>query len=118
MRILVDENLPVRFFKELFGEFDVQTVNDLGWSGIKNGELMKRIEGNFDLFITADKNIQYQQNLDDRTFSIVEVFTNRLPLLKDWSERILETIRSVSGNEYKRIGPEQAASRNPDKPVS
>lgn len=66
MRILVDENLPVRFFKELLCEFEVQTVNDLDWSGIKNGELMKRIEGNFDLIITADKNVPYQQNLDDR----------------------------------------------------
>ncbi len=106
MRILVDENLPVRFFSRLLAEFDVRTVKDLGWEGIKNGELIKRIEGEFDLFITADKNIQYQQRLTERTFAIIEVFTNRLPLLSEWEAKILESIRSVHGNEYKKIGPE------------
>lgn len=112
MRILVDENLPAKFFAELCSEFDIKTVNDLGWSGVKNGELIKRIEGNFDLFIAGDKNLQYQQNLIDRFFAIVEVFTNRLPQLRDWSERILEAIRSITGNEYRKIEPGQNPSGN------
>lgn len=112
MRILVDENLPVRFFSELLGKFDTRTVRDLGWSGIKNGELLKRVEGEFDVFVTADKNIRYQQHLSDRSFAIVEIFTNRLPNLREWSDEILDGIRSSSGNDYVRIGPEQDGADN------
>lgn len=116
MRVLVDENLPVQFFSKLLCEFETRTVRDLGWSGIKNGELLKRVEGAFDVLITADKNIRYQQSLTDRSFAIVEIFTNRLPKLREWSKAIREGIRSISGNEYVRIGPEpdgagSAASR-------
>lgn len=107
MRVLVDENLPARFFHDLLGEFDTRTVKDLGWSGIKNGELLRRVEGDFDVFVTADKNIRYQQKLGDRSFAIVEVFTIRLPTLREWSEAILIGIRSITGNEYVRVGPEQ-----------
>lgn len=107
MRVLVDENLPVRFFSELLAEFDTRTVKDLGWSGIKNGELLRRIEGKFDVFVTADKNIRYQQSLTDRSFAIVEIFTNRLPMLREWSKAIREGIRSISGNDYFRIGPDR-----------
>ena len=112
MRVLVDENLPIRFFSELLAEFDTCTVNDLGWSGIKNGELLKRIEGRFDVFVTADKNIRYQQSLTNRSFAIVEIFTNRLPKLREWSEAILEGIQSISGNEYVQVRPEQDARGN------
>ena len=112
MRVLVDENLPIRFFSELLAEFDTRTVRDLGWSGIKNGELLKRVEGEFDVFVTADKNIRYQQSLSVRSFAIVEVFTNRLPELREWSEAILDSIRSITGNDYLRIGPEQGDGGN------
>ena len=112
MRVLVDENLPVRFFSELLGKFDTRTVRDLGWSGIKNGELLKRVEGKFDVFITADKNIRHQQRLTDRSFAIVEIFTNRLPQLREWSDEIVDGIRSISGNDYLRIGPEQDGAGN------
>ena len=106
MRVLVDENLPIRFFSEVLSEFETRTVRELGWSGVKNGELLKRLEGNFDIFVTADKNIRYQQRLNDRSFAIVEIFTNRLPRLLEWREAILEGIRSVSANEYIIVGPE------------
>lgn len=106
MRILVDENLPARFFSELLSEFETHTVKDLGWSGIKNGELLKRVEGAFDVFVTADKNIRYQQRLNDRSFAIAEIFTNRLPKLREWSQAIREGVQSISGNEYVIIGPE------------
>jgi len=106
MRVLVDENLPGRFFSELLGVFETRTVNDLGWSGIKNGESLTRVEGAFNVFVTADKNIRYQQNLSDRSFAIVEIFTNRLPMLREWSEAIRESVGSIISNEYVRIGPE------------
>ena len=64
MKILLDENIDVRF-KNLFDTkvHQVFTVRDMNWLGIKNGELLKLLEGNhFDVFIAVDKNLPYQQN--------------------------------------------------------
>ena len=63
MRILLDESLPRRL-RGVFPGHDVVTVVEAGWSGAKNGELLRLASTNFDLFVTADQNLQYQQNLD------------------------------------------------------
>ena len=64
MRVLLDECVPRRLRLYLTGH-DVQTVQAMGWSGKKNGELLRllAVQG-FDALITADRNIQYQQNLE------------------------------------------------------
>ena len=62
MRILLDGSLPVRLTHELHGH-KVTTVAQEGWSGKKNGELLNLAEGQFDVFITTDQNLQYQVNL-------------------------------------------------------
>jgi len=62
MRILLDESLPRRL-RAVFTGHDVVTVVEAGWSGVKNGELLRLASASFDLFVTADQNLQYQQNL-------------------------------------------------------
>lgn len=62
MKILLDESLPARLAHELHGH-KVVTVAEAGWSGKKNGELLKLAESKFDVFITIDQNLQYQVNL-------------------------------------------------------
>ena len=63
MRLLLDENLPKRL-KSDFPKYEIYTIRDKNWNGIKNGELMKLlIENSFDALLTFDKNIQFQQNL-------------------------------------------------------
>ena len=61
MKILLDESLPIKLC-ELFGEgYTVLTVRDMNWLGKKNGELLRLIsENNFDVFVTADRNLPYQ----------------------------------------------------------
>jgi uncharacterized repeat protein (TIGR03803 family) len=61
----------------------VQTVQEAGWAGIKNGELLALAETNFDVFLTADQNLRYQQNLQGRTVAIVELPTNTLSVGSD-----------------------------------
>ncbi len=100
MRIIIDENLPIAFLTNLLSEFDAISVKDAQWAGIKNGELLKKIEGNYNVFITADKNLRYQQNITKRTFAIVELCTNRRPLLQKMDLKILNTIRSISDYDY------------------
>jgi hypothetical protein len=63
MKLLLDENIP-RKLKNRLTEYEVFTVQEMGWNGKKNGDLLElMIEKGFDVFITADKNIKNQQNL-------------------------------------------------------
>ncbi len=60
MKLLLDENLPKRL-KEDFSDYEVFTVRELGWNGIKNGELLRlMIENGFNALLTFDKNLQHQ----------------------------------------------------------
>lgn len=71
MKILLDESLP-RKLRLDFGEgHEVLTVRDMGWLGKKNGELLRLMsENNFGFFITVDRNLPYQQNLQRLPFTI------------------------------------------------
>jgi hypothetical protein len=60
MRIILDECLPKRLTKELPGH-DARTVQQMGWGGISNGNLLALLGGQFDAFITVDSNLAYQQ---------------------------------------------------------
>lgn len=70
MKLLLDENLPKRL-KLDFSEHEVYTVRDKQWNGIKNGELLHlMIEDSFDVLLTFDKNLQYQQNFSKYTLAV------------------------------------------------
>ena len=65
MNILLDESAP-RLIKTRLAEFSISTVQEMGWTGLKNGELLVLAERQFDVFITADQQLRYQQNLAGR----------------------------------------------------
>jgi hypothetical protein len=71
-KIILDENLPISLRHHL-SEFEVVTVQFQGWSGIQNGDLIALIDGHYDVFLTADQNLRYQQNLRNRSIAIVEL---------------------------------------------
>ncbi|MGH7991665.1 MAG: DUF5615 family PIN-like protein, partial [Limisphaerales bacterium] len=75
MKILLDECVPWPMHKFLTGH-ECSTAQQCGWGGIKNGDLLRLAEGRFDLFITSDQNIRYQQNLAGRWIAIIELSTN------------------------------------------
>ena len=71
MKILLDECVTKRLIPHLKG-LDVMTVREMGWSGVKNGKLISLcIENNFDMILTIDKNMIYQQNLEKQSITIV-----------------------------------------------
>lgn len=81
MQILLDECVP-RPLKREFSRYSVRTVVEMGWSGTKNGELLKRMkQAGFTILITTDQNLRYQQNLEQAGVAIVVMVapTNRLP---------------------------------------
>lgn len=71
MRILLDESLPRKLKKYFENGHEVWTVRDKGWLGQKNGALLKlMIENDFQLFVTVDRNLAYQQNLRSLSLTI------------------------------------------------
>jgi len=102
MKILLDECIPVRL-KKLLPDFKVYTVTEMGWTSFKNGKLMKiSIESGFDIMITVDENLQYQQNIKEYDISIVvfEVLYNRF---QDFIPLIPKFIELQSKLEKKKI---------------
>ena len=90
MRILVDECLPKDLVGWLKG-LNVKTVQQVGWAGVKNGELLRRAESEFDVFLTADRNLRYQQNLKARRLAI-------LVLLDQYVEIVIPDRELAEGN--------------------
>jgi len=79
------------------------SVQAQGWSGIRNGELLQQAESEFDLFITSDQNIRYQQKLADRRIAILELSTNDLRRIQA-AEALIETaINRLQSNEFKQL---------------
>ncbi len=105
MRILLDESLPSELKLELSGH-DVQLVREAGWSGLKNGELLRRAAERFDVFVTADQNLQYQQNLSALPVSVVVMVakSNRIEDLRPLAPELLGCIGSVKERTLIRIG--------------
>ncbi len=81
MKILLDENIDVRFKRFFPAGYEVYTVKDMNWNGIKNGELLLLLAvNNFEYWIVVDKNIPYQQNINTIPCPIIilDVFRNTL----------------------------------------
>ena len=102
MKIILDENLP-KALKRYLSAYEVTTVQEQGWAGVKNGELIARIDEVYDVFITSDKNLKYQQNLTGRRIAIIELPTNRLKLLETITDKILLEVESVSLGMYVQV---------------
>lgn len=99
IRILLDECLPVKLmyrFQEINSDFQISTVTGKEWTGLKNGKLLKKAEAEFDVFVTIDKNLSYQQELTKYSIAVValKARSNRYKdLLKfiDPASQIIET---------------------------
>ena len=103
MKILLDENLPKHLKAEFGPDYDVKTVRDMGWLGKKNGELLGLIAFNgFDFFVTIDKNLRHQQNLDriELKIFLLVAFNNRRETLQVLVEKIKWKIKSGNLSQF------------------
>jgi hypothetical protein len=100
VKILLDENLDHRLRRHL-GAHDVYTVDYMQWAGLKNGELLRAAEEDgFEVFLTGDKNLAYQQNLAARRIAIVTVSAIELHILKPNLSLIIAAIESVTPGAF------------------
>lgn len=102
MRILLDECVPWPMHR-LLANHSSTSVQAQGWSGIRNGDLLERAEAGFDLFITSDQNIRYQQNLADRRIAIMELSTNDLRRIQASGDLILEAVNRIGPGEFQQL---------------
>jgi hypothetical protein len=89
-----------------FSGHDVQTVSQLGWAGAKNGDLLTRAEGRFDVFITVDRNLSFQQQILDRDLAVVilRASSNRLEDLRPLVPKGLEVLASLAKGQVVWVG--------------
>jgi len=102
VRILLDQGTPLPLRAILVGH-EVSTAYELGWSTLSNGELLTSAEDRFDVFVTTDRNLRYQQNLAGRRLSILVLPTTSWPQIRAHADAIFrETISLVPG-EYREL---------------
>jgi hypothetical protein len=100
MRVLLDENLPQKLRLHLLPH-EVATAAYQGWAGWSNGELVRAAEeGGFDVLVTADQRLNYQQNLQGRKISLVVVSTNRNSVLLANVAKILNALNKATPGNF------------------
>ena|SRR5215203_869418 len=101
MKILLDESVPRKLSNDFGLDHEVWTVRDKGWLGKKNGELLSLMtESKFDLFVTVDRNLKFQQNLTLFSLKIIVLcgVDNRRNTLKALLRKIFQQLNS--GNSH------------------
>lgn len=97
MKLLLDECIDRRLVREFVG-YEVKTVPQMGWAGVKNGQLLALAEAEFDVFITVDRNLSFQQNLPqfDIAVIVLQAPSNRLADLKPLITKVLDTLDTLT----------------------
>ena len=102
MRVLFDQGVPVPLREHLANvTLQVTTAFELGWSCLQNGQLLQQAEGEgFEVFVTTDKNLQYQQNLTARMIAIVVLSTTSWPRIQQVAHLVQEAVLSAKPGSY------------------
>ncbi|NMF86808.1 DUF5615 family PIN-like protein [Nodosilinea sp. P-1105] len=106
MRILLDECVPRPLKREL-ADYEVRTVVEMGWSGKKNGELLRLMsQEGFTILLTTDQNLRYQQNLEQAGVAVVVLVarSNRLPDLVPLIPDVLSVLSTIAPGQVIEVG--------------
>jgi len=105
MRVLLDECVPRRIKDLLRAHHQISTVVEQGWSGKKNGELIRLAEERFDSFVTVDQNLSYQQNLKNSKIAILLLVAkdNKFETIQKFAPKMLKTLSSIKAGDFVRI---------------
>jgi hypothetical protein len=81
----------------------VTTAFELGWSDLANGDLLQQAEAQFELLITTDQNLRYQQNLAGRRIAILVLPTTSWPEIRKHESELLTTVNTIRPGEYREL---------------
>jgi hypothetical protein len=108
VRVLFDHGTPAPLRRSLVGH-QVTTAYERGWSALQNGELIAAAEaGQFEVLVTTDKNLRYQQNLTGRALAIVVLWTTSWPKLQKALPRVQAAVDSANIGSYIELEPGDA----------
>jgi hypothetical protein len=103
MRILFDQGTPAPL-RTFLTAHTVETAFERGWSELSNGDLISEAERErFELLVTTDKNLQFQQNLTQRRIAILVLWTTRWPDLRERIVEIVRAVESIQPAEYREL---------------
>ena len=102
MRILLDECTP-RIVKKLLSHLDIATVQERGWAGIKNGRLLELAEDHFEILISTDQNLPYQQNLSGKKLAVLILPSNKVPVVTQLIPALENAMAAVQPGEFLQI---------------
>ena len=105
MRILLDESLPHDLVALISGH-EVSTVSDEGWKSVKNGKLLALAATKFDVFITADRNLEFQQNVAELPLAVVVLIArkNRIQDLEPLLPELAAALKELPTCSLRRVG--------------
>jgi|SRR5208337_3538482 len=105
MKFLIDECLP-RALKRLHSEHECRTVQEMGWSGRQNGALLLLVEKEFDVFVTVDQGMEYEQNLANRKIGllVLRARSNQIEDLAPIIPAALAALRDIEPGRIIRVG--------------
>lgn len=102
MRILFDQGTPVPL-RHALSPHEVRTAFELGWSRLLNGDLLREAEAQFDLLITTDKNLRYQQNLAGRRLAVLVLPTTNWSKIQQHETEISAAVLTMQPGEYREL---------------
>ncbi len=102
MRILLDESVPAPL-RLLLSDHECITVQERGWTGTKNGDLLRLAAAEFDLFITSDQGIFYQQNLASIAIAILQLSTNDIGRIRAATAALESAVKATTPNTFREL---------------
>ncbi len=107
MKVLLDECIDWRLSRDIVG-YDVKTLRQMGWTSTEDGDLLALAAEHFDVFVTVDRNLSFQQHLSSFSVAVVvlRAKTNRLSELRLLLPRLLAAIETAPRGEATIIGEE------------
>jgi len=103
VRVLFDNNVPAPLARHLAGH-QVRTARSMRWHELENGDLLRAAElDGFEIMVTADQNISYQQNLADRILALVVLSTNDWSIIRQAPELVVRAVEAASRGSFQEV---------------
>jgi hypothetical protein len=99
VNILLDACTP-RPLRRFLAGHSVSTAQEMGWGGLKNGDLLRQAEGRFDVFISTDQSLKHQQQVLDRKLAILVLPTNDWPTIRSRGSEIAARVAKLKPGEF------------------
>jgi hypothetical protein len=102
VKVLFDTCVP-RPLRQRLGGVEVVTAQEAGWGALKNGDLLRAARRPFDVLVTTDQNLKYQQNLEDKNVAIIVSPTNLLPKVLRLADKVIAALSKIQPGSFGEI---------------